>query len=413
MTGMVKGKKKPLAMMMFFFFVYFTSYVTRSNFGAVLEGIRNATGYTKEALGVVTATGFITYGAGQLVSGYLGDRIKPKALLITGLLVSCAMNFLIPFMPSTSAMCVLWGVNGFAQAFMWPPLVKLMAGLFDKENYDKAVVFTSWGGMVGTIANYLISFFWVAVLNWKYVFFTSTLIGVVMAILLIFICPSVQLSVSQKNKQVEISTGKNDKKWFSLTVAIIMFCIILQGSLRDGIATWMPTFINGEFNLGESIAILSGVLMPILGIVSFVIASGLYATKFKNPLVCTTIFFIPASLCALFLIIPVVFSVNVGAIPTIIAMAILNGCTHGINMMLVAMVPRFFTYTGKVSLISGILNAFTYIGSAISIYGYPLIEQASGLGMVKIVWVITAVVAMVLCIIVAKPFKKKYMDKNK
>lgn len=412
MIAKVKGNKKPIAMMMFFFFVYFTSYVTRSNFGAVLEGIRKATDYTKEALGVVTATSFITYGAGQLISGYLGDKIQPKTLLITGLLVSCAMNILIPFMPSTGAMCVLWGVNGFAQAFMWPPLVKLMTGLFDKENYDKAVVFTSWGGMVGTIANYLISFFWVAVLSWKFVFFTSALIGVVMAVLLIFICPSVQLSVKQKANQIEDNlTDKKDTKWFSMTVVVIMFCIILQGSLRDGIATWMPTFINGEFNLGESIAILSGVLMPILGIVSFVIASRLYARKFKNPLVCTTIFFIPATVCALFLIIPVVFSVNVGAIPTIIAMAILNGCTHGINMMLVAMVPRFFTYTGKVSLISGILNAFTYIGSAISIYGYPLIEEASGLGAVKIVWVITAVLAMVLCILVAKPFKKKYMDR--
>ena len=412
MSNFITNKKKATVMMIFFFFVYFTSYVTRNNFGAVLEGIKQATGYTKSALGVVTAASFVTYGAGQLISGFIGDRIQPKFLLVGGLLLSCVMNVLIPLMPSTTSMCVVWGINGFAQAFMWPPLVKLMAGLFEKDQYDRAVVFVSWGGMVGTIANYLVSFLFVSVLNWKFVFFFSTLVGVIMAVLLLVFCPKVALFVRPSKKVEDLPmTDKKDTKWMSITVLIIMVCIVLQGSLRDGISTWMPTFINGEFNLGDNISILSGVLMPALGIVSFVIASKLHAKKFKNPISCTAVLFIPATICALVLIIPVVTGLNIGAIPTIIAMALLTGCTHGINMMLVCMVPKHFAYTGKVSLVSGILNAFTYIGSAVSIYGYPLIEGAGGLDAVKIVWIITAVLGLVLCLVVSKPFKKKYMDR--
>ena len=412
MSTFVMGKKKTSLMMILMFLIYFTSYITRNNFSAVLEGIRQAEGYTKEALGVVTAISFVTYGAGQLISGFLGDRIQPKALLVSGLLLSCVMNFLIPFMPNTTMMCVLWGINGFAQAFMWPPLVKLMAGLFEKEKYDRAVVYASWGGMIGTIANYLLSFLFVSILSWRFVFYFSSVFGVMMATVIFTTCPNVSLAPNLKKiKEATSNTVdvKNNGKWFSIVVLVVMICIVLQGSLRDGIATWMPTFIDNEFNLGDGVSILTGALMPILGIVSFVIASKIHATKFKNPLTCTAVIFVPATICAIVLIIPAVFKVDIGAIPTIIAMALLNGCTHGINMMLVCMVPKHFVYTGKVSLISGVLNAFTYIGSAVSIYGYPIIQDSLGLDAVKIVWVITAVLAMTLCFVVAKPFSKKYM----
>ena len=413
MSGFITDKKKIKSMMIIFFFIYFTSYVTRNNFGAVLEGIRQATGYTKSALGLVTTMGFITYGVGQLISGFLGDKIQPKLLLLIGLLTSCTMNVLIPFMPSTTGMCVLWGVNGFAQAFMWPPLVKLMAGVFEKEKYDRAVIVVSWGAMLGTSANYLISFLFVSVLNWKFVFFASTLIGVVVSFLIAVRCPKVQLTIKEKIAEVQGQLeNKKNTKWFSIVVVVIMLCIVLQGSLRDGIATWMPTFVNNEFNLGDNIAILTGVLMPLLGIVSFTIASKLYAKKFTNPLTCAGVIFAPASICAMVLIIPAVFGVEIGAIPTIAATAILNACMHGTNVMLVCMVPKYFSYTGRVSLISGILNAFTYVGSAISIYGYPLIQGVGGLDAVKIVWVITAVLGMVLSFVIAKPFRKKYMERQ-
>ena len=154
-------------------------------------------------------------------------------------------------MPSTTGMCILWGINGFAQAFMWPPLVKLMAGIFAPEKYDTAVVYASWGGMVGTIANYLISFAFVSLLNWKFVFYFSAGFGVVMAFLIMSTCPKVELLVKKKNLPSQSTIDDGSKKWFSFVVVLIMLCIVLQGSLRDGISTWMPTFINNEFNLGE------------------------------------------------------------------------------------------------------------------------------------------------------------------
>ena len=77
-----------------------------------------------------------TYGAGQLISGFLGDRIEPKKLILVGLLLTITTNFLLPFCKEASQMTVIWAVNGFAQALIWPPLVRIMTSVFKKEDYQ-------------------------------------------------------------------------------------------------------------------------------------------------------------------------------------------------------------------------------------------------------------------------------------
>ena len=83
----------------------------------------------------VTGT-FITYGIGQLVSGVLGDMLSPKKLVLCGLVGTVLMNIAIPFCTSPYQMLIVWSVNGFAQSFMWPPIVKLMTAIYSEEEYE-------------------------------------------------------------------------------------------------------------------------------------------------------------------------------------------------------------------------------------------------------------------------------------
>ena len=116
-------------------FTYMASYITRINYGAVILEMVYATGYGKAALSMALTGSFITYGAGQIVSGVLGDKFRPKILVFCGLILSVCMNVIIPFCPTPVYMLVVWCVNGFAQAFMWPPIVRLMTVLFEEDDY--------------------------------------------------------------------------------------------------------------------------------------------------------------------------------------------------------------------------------------------------------------------------------------
>ena len=109
-----------------FMMTYMVSYITRINYAAIVSEIVEKTGWARTELSLALTGIFVTYGIGQLVSGYFGDHFQPKKLVFLGLLVSCAMNVLIPFCPSPFWMTVVWCVNGFAQAVMWPPFVTLM-----------------------------------------------------------------------------------------------------------------------------------------------------------------------------------------------------------------------------------------------------------------------------------------------
>ena len=122
------------------FVVYFTSYVTRINYGAVVAEIVAAEGILKSFASFVITAGFISYGIGQLISGFMGDRLNPKKIIFGGLIATSVLNFLMPFGKTVPVMTIIWTFNGFAQAMMWPPLVKIMSGYLSKEDFQKSCV---------------------------------------------------------------------------------------------------------------------------------------------------------------------------------------------------------------------------------------------------------------------------------
>ncbi|MBQ6553692.1 MAG: MFS transporter, partial [Firmicutes bacterium] len=343
-----------------------------------------ATGMSKSALSPVLIAGFVSYGAGQIISGVCGDKVSPKKLLLCGLVTTALMNILIPLCQNNGQMMIVWLVNGFAQAFMWPPMARILTELFDSETYNKACVRISWGSSVGTILVYLVSPVIITLASWKGVFAFSAFCAAIMAVLWKIYCPEVKVrSVKQEKAQ---------KGFFSPVIILIMLAIVLQGMLRDGVTTWTPSYIAENFNLSNAAAILSGVVLPVFSIFSFFAASKLYSKKIRNPLTCSGTFFAVAALAACGLSL---FTKTTSV--SVFLLALLTGCMHGVNFILVSMIPLFFKECGNVSTVSGLLNSCTYVGSAASIYGIAVITENSGWDFAVTTWVLTALLGAVIC----------------
>lgn len=71
---------------------YFSTYIGRLNYSASLTGIILSEGFSKGQAGMIGTAFFFAYGAGQFVSGFLGDRLAPKKMVFTGLMVSGLCN---------------------------------------------------------------------------------------------------------------------------------------------------------------------------------------------------------------------------------------------------------------------------------------------------------------------------------
>ena len=368
--------------------VYFCSYLTRLDYGAVMVEMVRAEGFSRVDASAALTGLFITYGFGQLISGYLGDRVKPQLLIFFGLIACGLMNLLIPFCPSPAWMTVVWSVNGLAQAMMWPPLVRIMSQHMTESEYKVATVHVSWGSSLGTIVIYLMIPLLLKVSSWRGVFYCAAAVGMGMAAFWMARYGRVERTLPLQEQAAPAEepgdAGKSGGGLRALMplLAIMMGVIICQGTLRDGITTWMPTYLADTYHMESGKSILTGVLLPLFGMVCYQIVLWMNRKLVKNELQCAAIIFGVGlvSLLALRLLHAHSFALSV----LILAFAVAS--MHGVNLIMTCMTPKYLAGSGKISMISGLLNACTYIGSALSMYGVALIADRFGWTVTESLW---------------------------
>ena len=96
---------------------------------------------------------------------------------------------------------------------------------------------------------------------------------------------------------------------------------------------------------------------------------------------------------------------NINPVVSVLGMAILTGAMHGVNLMLICMLPAYFQKTGKVSTVSGVLNACTYIGSALSTYMIAFLVDKFGWQLNLVLWLGVTVLGTLVCLLLQKPWK--------
>ena len=413
--------KKHIAMLAYLCgLVYFTSYVTRINYKAVTSAVME-TDNLPMTLASLPSTGlFITYGVGQLISGVLGDRIRPKYLMCAGLLLASVTNVLMPLSADTVFRVTVWCINGFGQALMWPPIVKIMTGYLSADDYLHAILKTSWGSQAGIFVVYLGAPLILALTSsWHNVFYISALIGILGALLVIF-----GLGYIERYAEKYGAENPNDEsgekpgapgtaifpKGFAFIFGMLVFSNVLQGSLRDGVDAWMPTYVKQAFGLSDSSSILTAVILPVFGLATYQLAAFIAEHVIHNDALGAAFFF---ALCgtsslALAFVSGAEFAGSLAF--TVLFFALISGSMHGANIILTSFIVRRFKKFGNVSTISGVLNFGTYVGAAISIYAFAALRESIGWTGTIFSWVIIAAVGLAVCLVIAKPFWRIVKD---
>lgn len=382
--------------------IYFMSYVSRINLSAVFVAVTESGYAAKDAVALALTVCSVTYGAGQLVSGFLGDKFKPHNLIFTGFIITALMNMAVGTIGGNSVV-LLWAVNGFAQSLMWPPLVKIMSDKLFEDDYKKAVVKVSWGSSCGTIAVYLLAPFIINAFTVRFVFVISSVLAIIMSIIVKTVFDKnalfkVDNIVKGRVRSDEAGKSKGFSKQAVVLLCLLMIAILCQGALRDGVTNWTPTYISEIFNLDSSLSILTSVILPIFSVLSFTFVSYINRKFVKNELVCAGVVFgVGAISGALLLLIG-----GKSVVLALVLLALLVGSMHGVNLILVCMTPAYFARYGKVSFVSGLINSSTYVGAAISTYGIALFTESFGWSKTVVLWVGIALAGTVICMGISK-----------
>lgn len=363
--------------------VYFTSYLTRKSYNASLLAIMDATGMLKTAVGLAVTGSFITYGAGQVVSGLLGDKIRPRTMIAIGLLGASICNAVIPFFPSAVGFAVVWSINGFFQSMIWPPLTRAMSENFSFSFYRRGSRLVVIAASLATVAVFGLVSLCAARFDWRVTFYITCLFGLAATAVWFFGDAGFEKNpviahADEMKKEAEDKPG-SEKKTGLLPILLASGSFVIIGStmfcgvLRDGLETWTSSFLSDVYGMGTSTAILSVVILPLLSITSFYLAAAMVKLT-RGVLSAAMVIWGFGTVTALLLALFYQNSPVIG----IAGMAVLVGCSHAINNLLTVYTVVYFRRSGHVSTISGFINAGVYVGSAVATYGIAgILEHAS------------------------------------
>ena len=107
--------------------IYLVEYLGRYDLAAAKIAMYGSFGDNAKALiGLALTLMAISYGAGQIVMGFVGDRVPPRYVVFAGLLGAGACNIAVGCATSLPLICVAWFLNGVCKAMIWPSLVRQM-----------------------------------------------------------------------------------------------------------------------------------------------------------------------------------------------------------------------------------------------------------------------------------------------
>ena len=377
--------------------VYFASYITRKSYNASILTIIQNTDLTKSQTGLAVTGSFITYGLGQVINGFLGDVVRPRTMISLGLIGASVCNILIPYSLNPIALCILWCFNGFFQSMMWPSITRSMSENFTVDFYKKGTTYVSIACSVATVAIYIIVSFFVEFFTWQATFYFAAIFGLVVCAFWYIICgkyeknPICEPFETNVKEVPEKSEPVHRPPFLRLAlmsgVFPIMLVIALHGFLRDGIETWMSSFMNDVYKIDTSGAILSVAILPLLSILSYYVGS-FFQKKTGCPIKSNLVLWLFG---AAFSLVLMLFYKN-SAVLGVTMISLLSGATHAINLMLTTRVSIYYKKAGYIATFAGLLNACTYVGAAVATYGIASISE-------KYSWTVIMGIFLAVCLI--------------
>ena len=424
MKNKLIDRKMGRALFLLCWLVYFTSYLGRLNYSSVMSSITEEKILTFSQAGTISMVYFFAYGIGQLCNGILGDKLKPQNMIFMGLLCSGIANLLMGMVKAFPVMAVLWGINGYMQSMIWPPIIRIFAEKYTDEKKRKYSVDIASSMAVGTLMSYFLSACAMHFFSWHAAFYLAA--GILTIVAVVWIAGYVKVEEFQKKsseyqterqertgavlKEKETALRGNEYKepfvplLLSSGLLGIVLPVMIHGILKDGVTQWVPTYIYDCFDVTASFSVIVTMFLPLINL------TGAYMARFagkKNPEkeVRTSAYFFGIAVTALVCLL--VFG-RYQVFLAVILFAVITASMMAVNTLYVNMIPLHFESQGRVSTVSGFLNSVAYLGSALSTFTIGVMVEKAGWIVTMAGWIGITGVGFLVCVFM----RNKKFDNN-
>lgn len=375
---------------------YAAAYVGRYNYSAVMGAITQEGVLSLTAAGAVSTGYFVFYAGGQVLGGALSQCVSPYRMILAGLVCSAGCNLGMALAPA-GLMALLWAANGLFQAMIWPPIVRLFAESMPLPQQKRACVSINSTTPAGTLAAYALSAAVLSFASWRSVFLSCG--GLLLGAAAVWWLGTAPLCRATRTLYSP-PRAEGGRSFASPALGAVLaagLCglvipTMLHGGLKDGVTSWVPSMIQANFGTSPAFSAAVSMALPLINLAGAYLASGLNQLVFHNEMRTSAALFGLAAVSLL--VLPQ--AVGSSLVLALLLLALTTLSMLGINTMLISVMPVRAGRNGGAAMLSGLLNAVTYLGAAAATWGIGGAADAFGWGAVFALWLVMALAGLLL-----------------
>ena len=372
---------------------YFAVYIARNILGAVTPQMVEA-GFTEAYIGRMSSLFFMAYAVGQLINGAIGDKIKAKYMICTGLMGASIMNFLFTqFAATPAAATAVYGLTGYFLSMIYGPMTKVVSENTEPIHATRCSLGYTFASFFGSPGAGLLA----ATLVWQSVFAVSSGVLAVMAVTGFLFFTAFEHQGIVKYGQYKAEKKGNVKVLLKHRIVKFAIISILTGVVRTSVVFWLPTYINQYLDFSaQSAASIYTVATLVISTTSFI---SVFTYEKLGRDMDKTILLMFSNAAVFFLLTYLVKLPAVNIVLIVVAIMSSNGAAT----MLWSRYCPSLRDTGMVSSATGFLDFLSYMSAAAANVIFADAATTIGWGWLILVWF----GLMIVGIVVALPVKKR------
>lgn len=370
---------------------YVVTYLCRVNFSSVMAKLSSSIQVGMIELGMVGSCFFFTYAIGQIVNGYIGDRVAPHKFITVAIIGTGLLNILISFCDRYEQILIIWALNGYFQSMIWGPLMRILAQRYDESETMKVSTGMSTSMVAGFILSWAVFGRGFLPMSWRWYFLVPSFFALFMG----FVWLRYTWFHADKGKtgtRKPISQNVLKKVFFQeriWIVALVCFCL---GVIKESVSLWAPILMTDMLQLEINTSFIAISIIPIVNFVGMMASKVLIDKSggdVKRSLI--LMFSGTSGLAAVLLLYK-----GVNPVWSILMIAMISGLMYGCNTILLSYVPITFSHLNIVSTLVGIFDFTSYMGAAASSAFLGRVVSSKNYSWIFLTWLCVAMIAVIL-----------------
>jgi MFS transporter, OPA family, sugar phosphate sensor protein UhpC len=374
------------------FIGYAFYYFTRKSFTFAMPGMVTELGFDKSQVGILGSILSITYGISKFTSGVVGDRVNPRYMMALGLVLTGICNICFGLSSSMFLFAVFWGLNGWFQAFGWPPCARFLTHWYSHS--ERGSWWATWN-VSHNVGGFLI--FWIAgaalqYFGWRYAMFIPGILCILGAFFLVNRLrdtpQSLGLPPIEKYRNDYVTTAELEAEEKPLTTRQLLVDYVLKNpymwvlavayffvyAVRTGINDWTVFYLVEAKNYSGIGATGCASLFEVGGFFGSLVAGWSSDRLFNARRGPINVLFTLMALTAIsiFFLVPAGYYWVDSAAMFMIGFAIFG------PQMMIGLVAAELSHKQAAATSTGFVGFFAYIGAASAGYPLGLITQVWG-----------------------------------